>query len=111
MVSRLTLWMAQLENNLTAVPEELLPYAEAAIEPAPQFMGFVNAAQSLFELGFIGERVELNVLDGLTQHDGSARATMKLTLFVLFVCFVSRATGTNPAGGRPRAHPGHSRAR
>ena len=59
----------------------------AMTEPAPQFISPLSAVQSLIELGFIGERVEVDLLEGLTQHDGTFRGTMKWGLFLTFSLF------------------------
>lgn len=78
----------ELTNNLTVIPDSALAAAAVAEDPTGgAFMNPIAATQSLVELGFIGERVELDVLTGISQYDGTPRASMKLALFVVFLCF------------------------
>jgi len=47
----------------------------------------MSATQSLVELAFIGEPLDFDLEQGLTQDDGTARGTQKLALFCLFYAF------------------------
>jgi len=60
-------------------------------EPAPAFLHFVSAAQSLVELAFIGERLEFDVMSAHAQLSVSGtdteRGRRKLLLLIMFVGF------------------------
>jgi len=72
-------------NNLTSVPAQMLTNDYS--EPAPDFLSIMSATQSLVELAFIGEPLDFDLEQGLTQDDGTARGTQKLALFCLFYAF------------------------
>jgi len=79
----------ELQQNLTAVPPQILANAEVGMyaEAAPQFLRLVTALQALTELAFIGEVLVFDLDLGTSMYDDTLRGGLKLTLFLLFYAF------------------------